>query len=195
MGREFELKYGATEDILEAIRTEFGDFSPISMETTYFDTPTGDLSARRTTLRLRKENGTAVCTLKTPGDALGRGEWEVLCDDIQKAIPLLLEADCPGEWSLLTKADLKPVCGARFTRLTRDILLPDGRAELALDQGVLTGGGRVTPLCEIEVECKEGPEAVTEAFARELAVRYNLVPEAKSKFRRALDLTRGEENG
>ena len=195
MGREFELKYGATPDILAVIRTEFGGFSPISMETTYFDTHSGALSTKRMTLRLRKENGTAVCTLKTPGDDLGRGEWEVLCDDIQKAIPLLLEAGCPEELNTLAATGIKPVCGTRFTRLIRDILLPGGRAELALDQGVLTGGGREAPLCEIEVECKEGPEAATAAFAQKLAARYNLIPEERSKFRRAIDLTRGEENG
>ena len=38
MGREFELKYQATPEIIAEIRGKFGDFTPISMETTYFDT-------------------------------------------------------------------------------------------------------------------------------------------------------------
>ena len=195
MGREFELKYAAVPELLSLIREAFGTFSPITMETTYFDTAIGDLSARRMTLRLRMENGTAVCTLKTPADQGGRGEWEVLCEDIYAAIPLLLAAGCPKELEELTKKPLIPLCGARFTRLAKELCLPQGKAELALDQGVLLGGGREIPLCEIEVEHKEGPESATEEFARTLAARYGLMPETKSKFRRALDLTRGEENG
>lgn len=157
MGREFELKYAATPDILAAIRAEFGDFSPISMETTYFDTPKGALSASRMTLRLRKENGAAVCTLKTPGQQNRRGEWEVSCDDIYKAIPLLLEAGCPKELEELTAGGVIPICGARFTRLVKRIGIPGGKVELALDQGVLLGGGREQPLCELEAEQKDGP--------------------------------------
>lgn len=195
MGREFELKYAATPDILAAIQSQYHGFSPISMETTYFDTAEGDLSAKRITLRLRKENGTAVCTLKTPGDAHGRGEWEVLCGDIYKAIPLLVEAGCPKELELLTAKGIAPVCGARFVRRAKMLDLADGKLELALDEGVLMGGSRELSLCEVEVEHKGGPEAATEAFARELASRYGLVPEEKSKFCRAMDLARGEENG
>ena len=192
MGREFELKFAATPAALEAVQAQFGGFSSIAMETAYFDTPDGALSAKRMTLRLRKENGTAVCTLKTPAGAFGRGEWEVLCDDIQAAVPLLLQGGCPEELEALTAAGISPVCGARFTRLARMVDLPGGRVELALDQGVLTGGGRESPFCELEVEHKEGPEAATEAFARQLAARFRLQPEEKSKFRRAMDLKRGE---
>ena len=57
MGREFELKYAATEQIQEAVAAKYGDFHTITMETTYFDTPHGDLAAQRITLRRRMENG------------------------------------------------------------------------------------------------------------------------------------------
>ena len=66
MGREFELKYRATEEILKAVEEKFGEFTPISMETTYFDTPDQTLAARHITLRRRMENGVSVCTVKTP---------------------------------------------------------------------------------------------------------------------------------
>ena len=38
MGREFELKFRTDADVLEKIREKYGDFTPISMETTYYDT-------------------------------------------------------------------------------------------------------------------------------------------------------------
>ena len=195
MGREFELKFAAAPAVLAAIREDFAPFIPITMETTYFDTPSRALSARKMTLRRRLENGISVCTLKTPGGKGGRGEWEVVCDDILSAIPLLLAAGCPRELETLTLEGLEAVCAARFTRLAKEIALPGCKVELALDQGVLLGGGREIPLRELEVEHKDGSEEATEAFARELTARYGLIPEEKSKFRRAMELARGDENG
>jgi inorganic triphosphatase YgiF len=59
---------------------------------------------------------------------------------------------------------------------------------LALDSGVLIGGGRETPLCEVELELKEGNQEAMVLYARILAAKFGLVPERKSKFRRALEL-------
>ena len=90
MGIEFELKYRATEKAQQAILEAFaGEWKEISMETTYYDTPQGDLSALRYTLRRRFENGVSVCTVKTPGEGAGRGEWEVNCHSIEAAIEKL----------------------------------------------------------------------------------------------------------
>ena len=69
-----------------------------------------------------------------------------------------------------------------------------GIVEVALDQGFLQGGGRVLPLCEVEVELKEGTAAVCDRFADTLASRFGLTPEPKSKFARALAL-RSEVDG
>ena len=60
MGREFELKYQASPDIIAAIHEKFGDFTPISMETTYYDTEDLSLRKRKWTLRQRLENDRAV---------------------------------------------------------------------------------------------------------------------------------------
>jgi uncharacterized protein YjbK len=76
MGREFEIKYAATEQAFRALREVFGPFTRIAMETTYFDTPDHGLSRQKMTLRLRKENDETICTLKTP---LPDGELETHC--------------------------------------------------------------------------------------------------------------------
>ena len=60
--------------------------------------------------------------------------------------------------------------------------------EIALDRGVLFSGSREIPLCELEVEHKDGNRKSMETFAAELAGIYNLQPEEKSKFARALAL-------
>ena len=152
MGREFELKYRATPAQQAAILKEYGDFTPITMETTYFDTLDGALSASRITLRRRFENGTSVCTVKTPADQHGRGEWETECDDINAAIPILCKLGCPVDLIPLCEKGITPICGAKFTRLAGLLELPGCTAELALDTGVLLGGGREIPLCEVELE-------------------------------------------
>ena len=88
MGVEFELKYAMPEEALAAICREYpGRWDRIAMETTYYDTPAGDLSARRYTLRTRLENGVPVCAVKTPAEDGSRGEWEVQEADITAAVP------------------------------------------------------------------------------------------------------------
>lgn len=192
MGKEFELKYAATAEKQAAVAAAFGEFTSIAMETTYYDAPGGDLSARHITLRRRMENGISVCTVKTPGDGFAKGEWEVHCDDIAVAIPMLCKLGCPDEVAVLTREGVIPICGARFTRHAKTVDAPGCTVELALDQGILLGGGKEIPLCEIEVELKSGSAAAAVAFAEELAAKFDLKPLKTSKFRRALALTKGE---
>ena len=192
MGREFELKYAATAEAQAAIRAAYGPWREIRMETTYFDTPDGALSAQHMTLRLRKENDETVCTLKTPLPDGSQGEWECLATDICDGIRALIAMGAPKFLAGLTANGVIPRCGARFTRLAAEIATADGMAELALDSGILLGGNREIPLCEVEVELKSGSEAAAIAFARELADNYGLKEEDKSKFRRAMDLVQGE---
>ena len=66
--------------------------------------------------------------------------------------------------------------------------------ELALDAGILMGGGQEIPLCEVEVELKSGSVQLCDTFAKMLASRFGLQPEPHSKFRRALALYKGENN-
>lgn len=192
MGAEFELKYAATPARQDAILKDLGDFTPISMETTYYDTANGALSERRITLRRRLENGVSVCTVKTPETDNLRGEWETECEDIQLAVPVLCKLGCPVDLPALTQSGLEPICGARFTRLAKAVEWENCVVEIAVDRGVLFGGQREEPLCEVEVELKSGKREAAEAYAAALAEKYGLAPEPKSKFRRALALTRGE---
>lgn len=194
MGVEYELKYRAAESQLAAIRQAFpGEEHSITMQTTYFDTPAGDFAARRWTLRRRLENGVSVCTLKTPAEAGGRGEWELTCDSIEEALPALCQAG--GIPAPDLSQGLIPICGAAFTRIAKTLVFPDFTGELALDQGVLTGGDRQTPLCEVEIELKSGSREALDAFGRQLRQTFGLQKEPKSKFRRALALAKGEEHG
>ena len=192
MGREFELKYAATPEILAAIQAQYNGFSAIAMDTTYFDTPSRAFSARKMTLRLRRENDKTLCTLKTPLADGSRGEWECPAADIFTGLQALLSMGAPAETAGLAGDGLEAVCGARFTRLAVEIPLDGGSAEMALDSGVLLGGGRELPLWEVEVELKSGSDEAVTAFAQALAETFGLQPEPHSKFRRASALAQGE---
>lgn len=191
MATEYEWKFQGTDALLEAIDQAFPvPFEKLSMETVYYDTRSLALSALGYTLRKRQENGIFVCTLKTPaGNA--RGEWEQVCDCIETFVANLPTLGAP-DISGLTETGLIPICGAKFTRIAKTLTLPEGVVELALDRGYLTGGNQKTPLFEVEVELKSGTEQLCDGFAKELAERFSLTPEKKSKFRRALDLYKGE---
>ena len=193
MGKEFELKYAATADQLQLILATLpGEYDTITMETTYYDTPAGDLSARKWTLRRRLENGVSVCTLKTPALGFGRNEWELEQDSIEAAIYELCKLSNLPELQVLTADGVIPVCGARFTRLARTVDAGNSILELALDQGILFGGSRKQSFAELEVELKSGVEIEVVQYAHALAARFGLKEEARSKFRRALDLAKGE---
>ena len=193
MAIEYELKFRATEAVLADISQAYPDaHEEFQMETTYYDTPGGNLSDRIYTLRRRMENGISVCTLKVPADGYGRQELETECDSIEDAIPVLCAKGAPEDFAQLVQEGIVPICGAKFSRTAILVTLEDCRVELALDRGVLTGGGKTVPLCELEVELKEGSQTAVEEFATALAGIYELKIENRSKFRRALALYKGE---
>ena len=67
MATEYEWKFNANPALLEQINQAFPEEGMvISMETTYYDTPSGALSRKYYTLRHRLENGAHICTIKTP---------------------------------------------------------------------------------------------------------------------------------
>ncbi|MBE6976940.1 MAG: CYTH domain-containing protein [Ruminococcaceae bacterium] len=188
MGKEFELKYAATPEIQQVLLAELGDCARIAMETTYYDTPGRELSARHITLRRRYENGVSVCTLKAPLGKNSRREWETEAATIEEGLPALCKLSNWQELAEITAQGLMPLCGARFTRHAATVALPDCTVEIAVDAGVLTAGEKEVPLCEIEVELKSGSEDAAVYFAGVLAAKYGLRREPKSKFRRAMDL-------
>ena len=188
MGREFELKFRADAETIAAIEEKYGSFTPISMETTYYDTFDLKLAFHHWTLRRRMENGVSVCTFKRPHKDGGRGEWEVECSSIMEGIMKLCQNGADWELMRISSGGLVETCGARFTRLARQIEVPGGKVELALDQGVLLGKGKELPFWEVEVELKEGSDEVAAGFAQALAAEFPLIPEPKSKFVRAMTL-------
>ena len=188
MGREFELKFRADADKIAAIREKYGDFSPIFMETSYYDTQDLKLALHHWTLRRRMENDVSVCTFKRPLEDGSRGEWEVEAASIMDGVMKLCQNGADWELMRISAGGLVQTCGARFTRLAATLEIPGGKVELALDQGVLIGRNKELPFAEVEVELKEGSDQAAVAFAKALAEEFDLTEEPKSKFVRAMTL-------
>ena len=192
MGSEFELKYKATPEILLAVSAAIsGEVQHFDMHTTYYDTVHRLLSGRHWTLRRRLENGVSICTFKAPGADGARREFEVECDDIMEGVSALCKLSRERVLAGFASTGLVEVCGAKFHRVAITVQLEGAVAEVALDQGVLLGGGKELPLCELEVEQKSGDRNAVIAFATALAARFDLTPEPMSKFRRAANLAGG----
>lgn len=192
MGKELEYKLIATPAVLEQLQAAVqGKQTLYQMQTTYYDTPDGILSQRRCTLRCRMENGYPVCTFKTPISETERGEFDAEGVTIEQAIGQLAEKSGVLELHTLTQ-NLVSVCGARFQRIAKEIAGDGFVAELALDNGVLLGGGREMPLCEAELEYKSGDEEAFVAYAIAFIEEHGLQQEKRSKFARASALAKGE---
>jgi inorganic triphosphatase YgiF len=193
MAVEYELKYRATPEDLERIRVDFpGGYQVTEMTTSYYDTPDGDLSRLRWTLRHRREGDSHICTLKTPADESGRSEYETHCDDIRDAIPRLSLMEGSNTLNELAEKGLVVTCGARFTRTARSITAGATLAELALDQGFLINGDLEEPFAELEVELKLGYREEADIMGLLISQAYELEPERKSKFQRARELGAGK---
>ncbi len=192
MGIEYELKFKATRETLDVINRAFPEEGQLfHMHTTYYDTPDRALSSRRYTLRRRMENQRSVCTCKAPIKGVGKGEWETECDRIEDAIEELCKLGAPKILKELTKNGVNALCGAKFRRIAKTVVTTDCTVELALDEGILFGGGREEPLCVVEVELKSGTPEACAAFARILAMKFGLVQERRSKVARAMALCEG----
>lgn len=201
MGKELEFKLAVPDTrVLETIlfdkeiaAVRQRDYALYDMATIYYDTDEKALSAKKWTLRLRQENFDLIATVKTPvGEDHTRGEWSCPAQSIEAAIDRLVEQGAPRELLVLTAPGVKPLCLARFCRRAAELKFADGTVcELAGDVGAVCAGQKESPICEIEVELKEGDAEVAKAFADELCDRFGLKEEPLSKFQRAAALVEG----
>ena len=193
MGLEYERKYASDKNTLQEIHASLSEPSYVlQTESTYYDTPDSALSRQKITLRRRFENGICVCTLKTPTGGVGRGEFQTEADCIENAIPTLCKLSGFEALENIAQKGLTAVCGAKFTRIARKIQFGNSVLELALDQGLLSGGGRTLPLYEVEVELLSGDPKDADLYGNLIAEKFRLKEETKSKFRRAMALAKGE---
>ena len=205
---EIEVKYALpSEDIIDAVwndeelsaMAQNGTSEILPFHAVYYDTEDRALRTAKLTLRVRSEGDTAFATMKWGGSSrkgLHRRQ------EVNVPVSAKL-ADCPPSPALFADTEkgeeLKALCEGKqlvpavdmqFTRRRRRICYEGNVLELALDCGVMTGPKGVLPILEMELEHYEGPDPKTvKKLGDELAEKYGLIPENRSKYSRGLTLT------
>jgi triphosphatase len=206
--REIELKFGMPEACVPALAAELDAHGPVKitrLEARYFDTPDDRLARAGLSLRLRREDARWVQTLKLSGahGTLARAEHEVaLAPPARGQIPRLdpgrHAGSAPGEAlaALLAEAGSTAPLIARYgTRVVRRsslIRLRGGVVEASLDQGHVEAGTQRLPLCELELELKQGEVDALARLARRWLRRHGLWLNAEAKAERGRRLAQRE---
>jgi triphosphatase len=188
--REIELKFLCDPNDLGAVLAGAPDGDDDSREliSVYFDTPDLTLQKAGVSLRVRESKGRRTLTMKR-GEGLAREEYEAP-----------LEGEAPnGEFAplraILSDGDaaaLKPAYNVRVTRRQRLVKFAGSEIELALDQGEVSGGVRVSPISEVELELKSGEPSALFDLARELSKYAPLYLSFDTKSARGQALVAGQ---
>ena len=168
--------------------------TPLRLAASYFDTPDCRLDAAGYSLRIRRQGGKRIQTVKAASkDAAGlfvRGEWE---RPVTTDKPLFDERSGPLS-QLFDAATLDRVVPLFTTTVERLTGLVDGadgaQIEYAIDMGEVRAGARSSAISEVELELKQGaPQALFE-FARALNERIPLRLGVLAKSERGYALVR-----
>ena len=163
----------------------------------YFDTDKLKLRQHGLSLRVRRIGRRLVQTVKQDhnGNAalFARGEWE---HDIHTTQPDLDAARDTALAPLLNKKlrrNLKPVFGTRVHRKVFQIRSGDSEIELSIDKGKVEAGQKSSPLCEVEVQLKQGQAADLFKLTKRLAQQVPVQLAVKSKADRGYALLTAEK--
>ncbi|HEV2543882.1 MAG TPA: CHAD domain-containing protein [Methylobacterium sp.] len=197
--REIELKLECEPSDLATLQDhpllrDAAEQGEAELASVYFDTSDRLLLAAKLGLRVRESGGRFVQTLKAEGDGLfDRPEWE---HPVERSEPdRAALADTPFARHVAADAALEPLFITRVTRRTYLVEQGGSRIEVALDTGRIeapAAGDRIVPICEVELELKDGTASDLFALAQAIA---NLVPVrigVRSKAERGYALATGK---
>lgn len=199
MTKETELKLRISPQYLPAL-TQFLNIQarPLSHSTLknwYLDTPAAGLSQARAALRIRQHGEGYEQTLKTRGQSTAgmhqRGEWNWPLTTPQLNTGFLQRADVAQHWpASIDVAELGEIFTTHFERQAWQWQLDGCEAEVVLDQGEVSNGRKTLPLCEVELELKQGDAAGLWTMALQLAEHAPLWLSDISKAERGYRLAR-----
>ncbi|MGA0605852.1 CYTH domain-containing protein [Phenylobacterium sp. VNQ135] len=177
--REIELKFlcapGDMDAVLDAAPP--GEDEVLELVSTYYDTPDGALAQAQASFRVRASKGRLIQTLKR-GKGYSREEHEL---EVAGPGP---DLSMPVLGSLLDARQLQTlgeVSTVRITRRQRLVRFGEALIEIAADTGEARAAGRSSPISEVELELKSGPESALFELARHLGQAAPLHPSTESK--------------
>jgi triphosphatase len=170
----------------------------VALHSVYFDTPDGALRQRGVALRLRRDRGRWLQTLKGAGEAVAglhaRDEFEWPVAGQALAFDVLAQTPYAKLFrKRRVREALAPVFVTEFRRRVIELVFPDGtEAELCLDGGEIRAGRTSEPISEAEIELIKGEPRTLLAFAVSLAESVSFRLGHASKAERAWRLALGE---
>ncbi len=203
---EIELKYAVPDErTLDAIwhderllsMMEEGTRSVEEFDGIYYDTPDCRLLSKDIAYRIRREGRRRVACLKWRGNTEGalhiRHELNVTLpeSDIAPAPDLSVFAESeigPVLEELTGGAELVPMISSLVVRRSFRIDTGASICEVSLDKGRIAAAGKEDPVCEMEIELFSGDQDEMAELGAEIAEKYGLIPEERSKFARGLRL-------
>ncbi|MHA6494916.1 CYTH domain-containing protein [Pseudomonas borbori] len=203
MNKETEIKLRVSQQTLAALRDHpllkkrnKNGWEQRDLLNQYFDTPARDLANAKVALRLRRDGDQVIQTLKSRGQSVAglseRNEWDWYLSGAELDLSKLDDSCWPAALADLDKSLLQPIFTTDFVRQRADIAWGRGKAkvqiEAALDLGKVIANGQEEPICELELELRQGePDALLE-LAAELAADLPLMPCDISKAERGYRL-------
>ncbi len=194
---EFELKLEIPSDRLQRVEAAVREGKAVRqrLQARYFDTEDGTLARHGLVLRVRKEGRRWLQTAKGPtSNPLERLEHNVsLTAPVGGAMPvadLARHAGTPVGERILQALKLKsgegfppliPLYETDVQRLKRNVELDGSVLEIVLDLGRIVSGPHSMPLCELEVELKQGKPEHAVQLARDWCAKHGLWMSSISK--------------
>jgi inorganic triphosphatase YgiF len=170
---------------------------PARLVSVYYDTKKGKLRRQGLSLRVRQIGRRLVQTVKQEhnGNAalFARGEWE---QDIDAKHPDLDAASNTPLAPLLNKKlqrGLKPVFETRVRRKVFQVQTGESEIELSIDEGTVEAGRKSSPLCEVELELRQGQASDLFKLAKTLGHKVPVQLALKSKADRGYALLGNEK--
>jgi len=166
----------------------------------YYDTSNERLRRGGVALRLRRDGGRWLQTLKADSARQGgfsaRAEWEIPARRGRLDIAAFPREEIMAATGLdvaRLARGLRPLFRTRFARTSAAVVVDSAtRVEISVDRGYVAAGERREALSEIEIELKAGDPAALLRYASKLAKPLALELEFESKAERGYRLAAGE---
>ncbi|HWA13258.1 MAG TPA: CHAD domain-containing protein [Burkholderiales bacterium] len=201
MAQELEFKLAidpqAAAGFWPALRERLPGIRPArrALYSAYYDTPDGHLQRHGIALRLRRQGGQWLQTVKRGGEAAGglhrRLEHEAPVAARLPSFPAMEDAGI-GEVVAPVREALGVVFTTDFERTSALVRPGAGTViEVALDRGAILADGRREPICEVELELKAGEPQALFDLARWIAQTLPVRLDDRSKAERGYRLAAG----
>lgn len=199
--REIELKFQLEPESVSALlhhpalKTAKKPADVEEQASTYFDTDRLDLKKADILLRVRRTGKKRIQTVKL-GNGTGlfaRGEWERIITSDEPDFSAAKHTPLSRVLDSKVRRRLRPVFQTLIQRRRYRLMENGSSIEAAVDQGQVTTDAGSLPLCELELELKQGRVKDLFRAARNIGRSIPMTLATKSKSARGYDLLAGTD--